>query len=235
MAELGIDDLENELKTVREQNDTIGELRILRCLGSLFHEKRAFTKAASYLSKALKLVKENGSAEDKAVVHASLGCVYWEMAQLKKAMMQFQSSLEIQQQLQNVPAQADILTIMGISNWRECQWEEGFSYFHKVWELCQLQASTTAKTPDAREYSFLAEAIERGVVTLQNRIQLGREQDSPLKILQPLFSMIPLYLFTARKNQVGPLLQEATSLAEQLQKNDIQDAIPKLHAMIDKW
>jgi len=235
MAELSIADLEDELKKVREQKDIIGELRTLRCLGSAFQKNRQFTKAASCLSRALKLVKENESAGDRAVVHASLGCVYWEMAQLKKAMTHFQSALEIQQQFQDAPGQADILTMMGISCWRKCLWEEGFSYFRKVRELCQIHASTTANTPKYGEYAFLAEAIERGVETLQNRIRMGREQGSPLKILQPLFSMIPLYLFTARKNEIDPLLREAASLAEQLQKNDIQEAIPRLQALIAKW
>ena len=235
MAELSIADLEAELKAVREKNDKIGELRTLRCLGSALQSNRQFTKAASCLSRALKLVQENPSARDRAGVHARLGCVFWEMAQLKKAMTHFQSALEIQQQFKNTPVQADIMALMGISCWRKCLWEEGLSYFRKVRELRQNCLPPNAKPSEDGEYSFLREAIERGVVTLQNRIHLGREQGSPLKILQPLFSMIPLYLFTARKNEIEPLLQEATSLAERLQKNDIRDAIPKLQELIAKW
>ena len=235
MAELSIADLEDELKAVREREDSIGELGALRSLGSALQKNRQFTKAASCLSRALKLVKENGSAEERAIVFARLGCVYWEMAQLKRAMAHFQSALELQQQFQNAPGQADILTLMGISCWRKCQWEEGLSYFDKVRELRQNCPPPNAKPGEDGDYSFLAEAIERGVATLQNRIRLGREQGSPLKILQPLFSMVPLYLFTARKKEIESLLREAATLAEQLQKNDIQDAIPKLRALIAKW
>jgi hypothetical protein len=61
---------------------------------------------------------------------------------------------------------------------------------------------------------------------------LGREQGDALKILQPLFAMIPLYLFTARKNELDLLFQEAASLATQLQKRDILDAIPGIKALI---
>jgi len=235
MAELSIANLEDELKTVREQKDIVGELRTLKCLGSAFQKNRQFTKAASCFSKALKLVQENGSAVDRAFVHASLGCVYWEMAQLKKAMTHFQSALEIQQQFRDTPVHVNILALMGISCWRKCQWEEGLSYFYKVHDLRQTPTSSTTDMTKDAEYSFLAEALERAVTTLQNRVCQGREQGDPLKILQPLFAMIPLYLFTTRKSDIEPLLHEATSLAGQLQKKDIQNAIPKLRAMIAMW
>lgn len=231
MEELNISDLEAELKTAREQKDRMGELRTLKSLGSVFQKNRRFTKAASCFSKALNLVMESGG--DQALAHSRLGCVYWEMAQLKKAMAHFQSALEIQQQFQPAPGQAGILTLMGISCWRQCQWEAGLAYFREVLELRQNPSPTTANTSED-DYFFLSEAMERGVVTLQNRVQLGREQGDPLKILQPLFAMIPLYLFTAKKNEIEPLLQEVTSLAEQLLKKDIQDAIPKLRALVAK-
>jgi hypothetical protein len=121
---------------------------------------------------------------------------------------------------------------MGISSWRKCQWEEGLAYFREVLELLQIDPPVTAGKSEAGDYSFLAPALERAVATLENRVRLGREQGDVLKILQPLFAMIPLYLFTARKNEIDPLLQEAASLAEQLQKKDIQDAILKLRALV---
>lgn len=235
MAELSIADLEDELKTMKEQKDIDGEFQTLKCLGSAFQKNRQFTKAASCLNKALNLVKDNGNAEDQALVHASLGCVYWEMAQLKKAMTHLQSSLEIQKQFQSAPVQAGLLTLIGISCWRKCQWDEGLAYFSEVGELRQIRPPATANTPEDDEYSFLQEAVERAVATLQNRIRLGREQGGALKILQPLFALIPLYLFTARKNEIEPLLQEVISLAEQLQKKDVQNAVPKLQALIASW
>jgi tetratricopeptide (TPR) repeat protein len=235
MGELSIAELEDELKTMKAQKDIDGEFQTLRRLGSALQKNRQFTKAASCFSRALNLVKDNPNAGDQALVHASLGCVYWEMAQLKKAMTHFQSALEIQQQFQDAPGQAGLLTLIGISCWRKCQWEEGLAYFSKVRELRQIRPPATANTPEDGEYSFIAEAIERAVATLQNRVRLGREQGDALKILQPLFAMIPLYLFTARKNEIEPLLQEVTPLAEQLQKIDIQNAVPRLQALIARW
>ena len=124
---------------------------------------------------------------------------------------------------------------MGISRWRKCQWEEGLRYFSEVRKLPQTGSPPTAHKEEGKKYIFFREAIERAVGTLQNRIRLGQEQGDPLKILQPLFAMIPLYLFTARKNEIDPLLREATALAKQLQKKDIQGAIPKLQAVIARW
>jgi tetratricopeptide (TPR) repeat protein len=234
MAELSIADLEDDLKTMKELKDSVGELRALRNLGFALQKNRQFTKAASCFSKALNPNRDNGSDEDKAVLHASLGCVYWEMAQLKKAEAHFQSAFKIQKQIQDTPGQAGVLTLMGISSWRKCQWEEGLAYFSEVRKLRQTGSPPTA-IAEEEKYIFFREALERAVVTLQNRIRLGREQGDRLKILQPLFALIPLYLFTARKYEIDPLLREATSLAEQLQKKDIQGAIPKLQAVIAGW
>jgi len=234
MAELSLAELEDELKTMRAQQDIAGEFLTLRRLGLALQKNRQFTKAVSCLSKVLKGVQkdpdEDPNIQDRAIVHASLGCVYWEMAQLKKAMTQFQLALKIQKQIQDTPGQACVLTLMGISFWRKCLWEEGLAYFSEVQELSQVDSPTNK--PEAGDYSFLVSALERAVVTLENRVRLGREQGDALKILQPLFAMIPLYLFTARKNETDLLLQEAASLAQGLQKKDIQDAIPKLKALI---
>lgn len=230
MAEVSIAQLEEELKTMREQQDIAGELLTLRRLGLAFQQNRQFTKAVSCLSKVLMGIQDGPNIYDRAIVHASLGCVYWEMAQLKKAMTELQLALQIQKQIQDAPGQVCVLTLMGISSWRKCRWEEGLAYFSEVQELSQVDPP--ANKPGKGDYSFLTSALERAVVTLENRVRLGREQGDALKILQPLFAMIPLYLFTARKNETGSLLQEADSLAEGLQKKDIQDAIPRLKALI---
>jgi len=230
MAELSIAQLEDELKTMREQQDIAGELLTLRRLGLAFQQNRQFTKAVSCLSKVLMGIQDDPNIYDRAIVHASLGCVYWEMAQLKKAMTQLQLALKIQKQIQDAPGQACVLTLMGISSWRKCRWEEGLAYFSEVQELSEIDPA--ANKPGKGDYSFLTSALERAVVTLENRVRLGREQGDALKILQPLFAMIPLFLFTARKNETGVLLQEVASLAEGLQKKDIQDAIPRLKALI---
>lgn len=230
MAELSVAELEDELKTMREQQDTAGEFLTLRRLGLALQKNRQFTKAASCLSQVLKGMEDDLSTHDRAIVHASLGCVYWEMAQLKKAMTQLQLALKIQKQIDDAPGQACVLTLAGITSWRKCRWEEGLAYFSEVQELSQTDSPVNK--PQEGGYSFLASALERAVVTLENRVRLGRESGDALKILQPLFAMIPLYLFTARKNEIDLLLQEAASLATQLQKIDIQDAIPRLKALI---
>ncbi len=232
MAELSIDDLEDALKLTREQKDSSGELKILRELGSALQKNRQFTKAASCLLRALSRVEEQGSAEDRVLAHARLGSVYWEMAQLKKAMTHLESALKIQNQLTDASDQAGLLILMGISHWRKCKWEEGLNYFRQAQNHRLKRTPETASRKAKGEYSFIEEALERAVGTLENRIRLGREQGDPLKILQPLFAMIPLYLFTEKTNEIDPLLQEAISLAKRLQKKDIQEVIPRLQELI---
>jgi tetratricopeptide (TPR) repeat protein len=233
MAELSVADLQDKLKLLREQKDIDGEIATLRSLGSLFQKNRRFTKAVSCLGSALKLSQSNVDLPARAVLHAHLGCAYWEMAQLKKAMTQFKEALEILKQFPDQVGQAGLLTLMGISCWRKCQWQAGLAFFSEAGEL--LKIDPPAFEPDESDYSFFSEALERAVVTLKNRVRLGREQGDALKILQPLFALIPLYLFTKRRNETDPLFSEAISLADQLRKEDIQDAIPRLKELIAGW
>lgn len=224
--------LEGELKSAREHKDREGELSALRRLGSVCQKNRKLTKAASYLSQALALVKTAGEPEDKAQACASLGCVYWEMAQLKKAMIHFQEALKLQRMTEDGVGQAVVLALLGMSHWRKCEWEAGLSCFRQALALQATHELKPWGQPDDETYASLFEALERAVQTLDNRVRMGREQENPLKILQPLFSMIPLYLFTGREHAVGTLLEEVTSLATALRKKDILDTIPKLDALI---
>ncbi len=224
--------LEDELKSARENKDIDGELAALRQLGLVCQRNRKLTQAASCLSKALTLVEKSGNESDRAVAHANLGSVYWEMAQLKKAMTHFREALKIQQRIEDVSGQAVVLILVGISHWRKCEWLEGFSYFQKTLDLQRTHKLKLGEQPHDETYASLFEALERGVQTLENRVRLGREQNDPLKILQPLFSMVPLYFFTGRQSEIEPLLIEVRALAEALQKKDILDMIPKLDGLI---
>ncbi|GJL78996.1 MAG: hypothetical protein NPINA01_19850 [Nitrospinaceae bacterium] len=236
MAHPNLAELENAVKSAREHQDLKAEVSALRQLGSLYQRNRQFTKAASCLLKAITIVEKTGNDQDLAVVEAHLGCVYWEMAQLKKAMTCFQKALKVQKQNQSASGQMGLLTLLGISHWRKCQWEEGLSFFKEALSLRKTQDLKAGKPSEAEEeFSVLSEALERGVTTLQNRIRLGREQNDPLKILQPIFSMIPLYLFTGRRKGVDSLLKEAGTLAEQLQKKDVLDAIPRLRELSENY
>jgi tetratricopeptide (TPR) repeat protein len=223
---------EEELKSARRLKDVRGEWSALRQLGLACQKNRKLTQAASYLTQALALVKTAGEPEDKASATASLGCVYWEMAQLKKAMTLFQEALKLQRMTEDGVGQAVVLVLMGMSHWRKCEWEEGLSYFRQALALQATHELKPWGQPDDETYASLFEALERAVQTLHNRVRLGRDQKNPLKILQPLFSMIPLYLFTGRENEVEALLEEAASLATELGKKEFLDTIPKLDALI---
>ena len=48
--------------------------------------------------------------------------------------------------------------------------------------------------------------MERGIVTLKNRIQIAQNQNDPNRILLPSFSMVPLMFFTGRKEDIPALM-----------------------------
>ncbi|VAX27000.1 hypothetical protein MNBD_NITROSPINAE05-824 [hydrothermal vent metagenome] len=235
MTELSVAELQDKLKLLRVQKDIGGEIATLRSLGSAFQKNRQFTKAVSCLGSALKLSRNNADLPARALAHAHLGCAYWEMAQLEKALTQFKQALEILKQFPDQAGQTGLLTLMGISCWRKCKWEDGLAFFEEVRDLRQADAQAGVPERAKNSTAFFSGALERAVVTLENRVRLGRGQGNALKTLQPLFALIPLYLFTARKSETDVLLSEAASLADQLHKNDIQSAILKLKVLIARW
>ena len=234
MTDRTIAELEIALKTAREQGNAEAEIGALTGLGSLLQKSRQLAQAASCFLQARKRVEDGGSPKDRAVVLAGLGCVYWEMAQLKKAMTLLDEARNLAKQCDDATGQAVIAAFLGISYWRKCQWREAVACFKEA--LAMGRSFKPAGAVAGRErYASLQEAMERGVATLQNRIRLGREQRDPLKILQPLFSMIPLFLFTGRESEMESLLWEAIPLAEQSGKTDMLDVIPELRNLRDHF
>ncbi|SVD10790.1 uncharacterized protein METZ01_LOCUS363644 [marine metagenome] len=75
--------------------------------------------------------------------------------------------------------------------------------------------------------------MEKGIATLKNRIQIAQNQNDPVRILLPSFSMIPLMFFTGQKEEIPSLLQTIIQLAQQLNKNNILDVIPILKKIME--
>jgi len=74
--------------------------------------------------------------------------------------------------------------------------------------------------------------MERGIVTLKNRIQIAQNQHDAVRILLPSFSMVPLMLFTGRKGAIPILLKELVPLAKELKNNKILNTITALEKII---
>ncbi len=221
-------ELEANLKTARERSDREQEARTLLLLGEHYQTVRRLPKAAALIAQALKISGVTENAKEAACVHARLGAVYWEMAQLKKAMTHFQQALENLKRAPHAEGTYRVQTLLAILYWRKCQWREGLAGFRAA-----LKSRDNVQE-ETQDYLPLKQALERGVATLENRIRLAREQNDPLRLLQPLFSLAPLHLFTGNKTAMQALLQEAEPLAEQLGKQDILEVLPQLRALMEE-
>lgn len=235
MAEMSIAELEKRLKFSGENKDPEGEVASLKKLGFIFQENRRLTQAASCLSKAMNLIEKTGNDRDRALARAHLGCVYWEMAQLNKAAPHFQEALKIQGRIQDVAVRKAVLALLGMSYWRKRQWQAGLSCFQEAVDSRKTENSNTGKPATEEDVAPLQKALERGAAVLRNRVRLGRERNDDVKILQPMFSMIPLLLFTGGAGGIEPLLKEAGFLAERLRRKDILDAIPRLRLLVEDF
>ena len=150
-----------------------------------------------------------------AVVLTALGTAYWEKAQLKKALEQFEKALLLFKETDDKAGKAAILSIVGITYWRKCEWDKALEILEEALSL----------KPDREErFASLYGAFDRGVVTLKNRVRLGRELEQPMKVLQPLFSSTALHLVIGNLEEFNTYLDESMTLAQQLNQADILKA-----------
>ena len=191
-------------------------------LANAFQNMRKYDAAISCLNKA-------NIAEDAglhAVIKAALGTACWEKAQLQKALNHFEEALKLFKQVDDRKGIRAVLSIVGITFWRKCDWNQAVAI------LKDALSQSKSKEKDQR-FASLYGALDRGIVTLRNRIRLGRELRDPLKILQPLFCSSALYLITEDFGEMRSSLDESDLLAGQLGKTDILNASRELRKLMD--
>ena len=154
-----------------------------------------------------------------AVVLTALGTAYWEKAQLKKALEQFEKALVLFKKIDDKAGQAGILSIVGITYWRKCEWDIALEI---------LEDALRLKPNREEQFASLYGAFDRGVVTLKNRIRLGRELEQPMKVLQPLFSSTALHLIIGNLEEFNNYLDESIILAQQLNQVAILKAAEEI-------
>ena len=178
-----------------------------------YQQKRKYDSAISCLKKLLpRVYKEK---RQKAIVLTALGTACWEKAQLKKALSNFEEALQLFKELDDKAGEAAILCIVGVTYWRKCEWDRALEI---------LENALNLKTDRDKRFVSLYGAFDRGLETLQNRIRLGRELEQPMKVLQPLFSSIVLYLIEGNWEAFKTCLEESELLAKQIGHRDILKA-----------
>ena len=187
-------------------------------------QKRKYDSAISRLKKLLsKVDKDKGH---KAIVLTALGTAYWEKAQLKKALRNFEEALQLFREMDDKAGKAAVLFIVGVTYWRKCEWGRALQI---------LENALNLKTDKDNRFVSLYGAFDRGLVTLQNRIRLGRELEQPMKILQPLFSSIALHLIEGNWEAFKTCLEESEALAKQMGHKDILKATVGISMLADQF
>ena len=187
-------------------------------------QERKYDSAISCLKKLLPSVDKD--KRHKAIVLTALGTAYWEKAQLKKALSNFEEALQLFREMDDKAGKAAVLFIVGVTYWRKCEWGRALQI---------LENALNLKTDKDNRFVSLYGAFDRGLLTLQNRIRLGRELEQPIKILQPLFSSIALHLIEGNWEVFKTCLEESEVLAKQIGHRDILKAILKIAQLADKF
>ena len=219
--------LEDTLKISQKNLDAPGQIQILIQLGRVYQSKRQYQKALIYSKQALDLTKNQSNPDHRIAALINMGCVYWEMSQLKKAMNFFQIALPITEELKDDAGRMMLCAVMGVSYWRKGNWPRAIDWFEKALQDCPTSQKITdkSKSIDSWKHEGLTVVMERGIETLKNRIQIAQNQNDPVRILLPSFSMVPLMFFTNQKEEIPHLLQTIIPLARQLKKFDVLDVI----------
>jgi tetratricopeptide (TPR) repeat protein len=219
---------------MKKNSDEPKDFKTLSQLGQAYQTKHQFQKALACYKQAYATIKNQASPDDLIVALVNMGAIYWEMSQLRKATDLFHDSLLIVERIGDDVGRRMLYSIIGISSWRKGEFVKAIEWFEAA-----LKVSTEAKVEYERsqiispwKYEILLVVMERGIVTLKNRIQIAQNQHDAVRILLPSFSMVPLMLFTGRKGAIPFLLKELVPLAKELKNNKILNTITALEKII---
>ena len=219
-------ELEKIFNSAKQSASPVEMMRAIIPLVNAYQQARKYDTAIRCLKEMLPIIRDKGEIDQEAVILTALGTAYWEKAQLQKALSHFEEGLTLFKEIDDKQGIAAILSIVGITFWRKCEWE-------KALEILKDALGQNGEKKVEQRFVSLYGAFDRGIATLQNRVRLGRELQKPLKILQPLFSMCPLYWVIGNHEQFKVCLDESVSLAEQLGKADILNAAKGLMRLAD--
>jgi tetratricopeptide (TPR) repeat protein len=214
--------LEESFESLRLSNDRATMVEKAVELANAYQQIRKFGTANACLKKILPDVENDSSLH--ATVLTAMGTVYWEKAQLQKALDQFEEALNLFKSIGDPIGKGAILSITGITFWRKCDWGRAIDILADA--LCQNKDRVKEN-----RFRSLYGAFDRGIITLQNRVRLGRELQDSFKILQPLFSMCALQWVIGNHEQLAICLDESESLARSLNKTDIFQAAKDLRGV----
>jgi len=215
---MDLSQLKESVDLARLKGDVAGTVAKAVSYANACQQVRKYDSAIACLNKSLPDIEKDKGQH--AVVRVALGVAFWEKSQLKKALSHFEEALPLFEK--DKAGKAAILSIVGITFWRKCEWDKALEILKDALDQKEGKAEKDAR------FESLYGAFDRGIVTLQNRIRLGRELQKPMKILQPLFSLTALYLITGNREELKSCLDESVTLATQLNQEDILKAAERI-------
>ena len=205
---MNLEQLKENFESACSKDDLVDTVAKAVAFANGCQEVRKYDSAIACLSTLD--VKEEKNL--KAVIFTALGAVYWEKGQLNKALIQFEHALQLFKELDDKAGKAAILSVLGITYWRKCEWDLAIE---------NIKDALSQNTGKDERFESLYGAFDRGIVSLHNRIRLGRELEKPMKILQPLFASTALHIIVGNFKEFETCLNESMVLAEQLNQGDI--------------
>lgn len=225
---MSLSELENNFNIAKDNTSPIEIVEAIIPLVNAYQQVRKYDSAVNCLKGALPIIREKGEIGQEAVILTALGTAFWEKAQLQKALDQFSPALDLFKKAGDKMGERVIYAMVGITFWRKCEWQRALELFTGIWREDEGLIIDN-------QFASVQGALERGIVTLQNRVRMGRELQDSLKILQPLFSVSVLYQMLGDREQFKNSFDEAVVLAESLNKTDILNAAKDLSQLVNLY
>ena len=152
---IGIGDLEIQLKTAREMGNRAVEGRMYCHLGNAYYLQENFQKAIDYYERYLKINREVTDTKEEGKVFSCLGGAYYKVGDFQKAIEYLERGLKFFREMENRAGEGRAYCNLGNAHYRLADFQKAKGYYEKH---CKIATELEDKAEEGKAYGNLGNA-----------------------------------------------------------------------------
>ena len=152
---IGIGDLEIQLKTAREMGNRAVEDRMYCHLGNAYYLHEDFQKAINYYEQYLKINREVTDTKEEGKVFSCLGGAYYMVGDFQKAIEYLERGLKFFTEMENRAGEGRAYCNLGNAHYRLADFQKAKGYYEKH---CKIATELEDKAEEGKAYGNLGNA-----------------------------------------------------------------------------
>ena len=152
---IGIGDLEIQLKTAREMGNRAVEGRMYCHLGNAYYLQENFQKAIYYYEQHLKINREVTDTKEEGKVFSCLGGAYYMVGDFQKAIEYLERGLKFFREMENRAGEGRAYCNLGNAHYRLGDFQKAKGYYEKY---CKIATELEDKAEEGKAYGNLGNA-----------------------------------------------------------------------------